>query len=141
MSKREDIAAHIVTQIGTISQVGTVTREPTDISQLAVTAFPHVLVETANELREDVSFSSAVRRESTMDFLINVVVHGNNRDTARNSILELIEEKLSTDVTMGGYASNSGTSEIIIREIAETAPFGQAAMVWTVKYYYTRGNT
>jgi len=141
MSKREDIAAHIVTQIGAISQVGSVTREPTDLTQLAVTAFPHVLVETANEIREDVSFSDAVRREGTIDFLINIVVHGNNRDTARNSIIELIEERLSTDVTMGGNASNSGTSEVIIREIAETAPFGQAAIVWTVKYYYTRGNT
>jgi len=140
MSKREDIAAHIVTQLGTVAQIKTVTREPTDLTQLATTSFPHVLVETANETREDISFSGAVRRESTMDFLINIVVHGNNRDTARNSIMELIEEKLSQDVTMGGNASNSGTSEILIREIAETAPFGQAAIVWTVKYYYTRGN-
>ena len=141
MSKREDIAAHIVTQIGTISQVGSVTREPTDLTQLAVTAFPHVLVETANEIREDSSFGTKVTREGTIDFLINIVVHGNNRDTARNQLIELIEEKLSEDVTMGGDASISGTSEVIIREIAETAPFGQAAIVWTVKYYYTRGST
>lgn len=140
MSKREDIANHIVTQIGTITQVKTVTREPKDLAQLAVTSFPHVLVETANETRETISFGDGVRREATMDFLINVVVHGNNRDTDRNLIMELIEEKLDLDVTMGGDASDSGTSEVIIREIAETAPFGQAAIVYTVKYYYPRGN-
>ena len=28
----------------------------------------------------------------------------------------------------------------IIREIAETKPYGQAALVYTANYYYSRGN-
>jgi len=140
MSRREDIAAYIVTQLGTVSQIKTVTREPTDLTQLAATSFPHVLVETANEIREDASFSGDVRREATLDFLLNVVVYGNNRDTSRNTIIELIEEKLAQDPDIVGLCFNSGVSEVIIREIAETAPFGQAAIVYTVKYYYERGN-
>ena len=140
MSKREDIASHIVTQIGTITQVKTVTREPKDLAQLAVTSFPHVLVETANEVRETISIGDSPRREGTIDFLINVVVHGDNRDTDRNDIMERIEEKLDLDTTMGGNAADGGVSEIIIREIGETAPFGQSAIVYTVKYYYERGN-
>jgi endonuclease III len=140
MSIRENIASHIVTQIGNISEVKTVTREPTDISQLAVTSFPHVLVESANETRETISIGDTPRRESTLDFLINVVVHGNNRDTSRNSIMEKIEEKLALDRTLSSNASDSFVSEIIIREIAETKPFGQGAIVYTAKYYYASGN-
>lgn len=140
MSKREDIASHIVTQLGTITQVKTVTREPKDLAQLATTSFPHCLVETANETRETVSFGGDVRREGTIDFLINVVVHGDNRDSDRNDIMERIEEKLDQDVTMGGNAADGGVTEIIIREIGETAPFGQSAIVYTVKYYYSRGD-
>ena len=140
MSKREDIASHIVTQIGTITQVKTVTREPKDLAQLAVTSFPHVLVETANETRATISSGSTPGREGTIDFLINVVVHGDNRDTDRNDIMERIEEKLDLDTTMGGRAADSGVTEIIIREIGETAPFGQSAIVYTVKYFYRRGD-
>lgn len=140
MSIREDIANHIVTQIGAITEVKTATREPTDIAQLAVTSFPHVLVESANETRENSSIGDAPRQEATIDFLINVVVHSNNRDSDRNSILEKIEEKLALDSTLGGNASDSYTSEVVIREIAETKPYGQAALVYTAKYYHARGN-
>ena len=140
MSIRENIANHIVTQIGAITEVKTATREPTDIAQLAVTSFPHVLVESANETRENSSIGGTPRQEATIDFLINVVVHSNNRDSDRNSILEKIEEKLALDSTLGGNASDSYTSEVVIREIAETKPYGQAALVYTAKYYHARGN-
>ena len=53
--------------------------------------------------------------------------------------MELIENKLALDTTLGGYAIDSGTSEIVIREVGETAPYGQAAMIHTVEYYHTRG--
>mgnify|MGYP003646367475 CR=1 FL=1 len=139
-SIRENIASHIVTQINAITGVKTVTREPTDIAQLAVTSFPHVLVESANENRENSSIGTAPRQESTIDFLINVVVHGNNRDSDRNSIIEQIEEKLALDTSLGGNASDSYTSEVIIREIGETKPYGQGALVYTAKYYHARGS-
>ena len=75
-----------------------------------------------------------------MDVLINVIVYSNNRDQSRNEILEKIEEKLALDTTLGGNALNSKTSEIIVREVGETAPYGQAAIVYTVEYYYTKGS-
>lgn len=140
MSIREDITAHIVSQIGAITEVKTVTREPKVLTELATTSYPHVLVESANERREDSSFGNEVRRKATMDIILNVVVYSNNRDQSRNDIMEKIEEKLALDPTLGGNAINSGTSEIVIREIGETAPYGQAAIIYTVEYYYTRGN-
>lgn len=140
MSTRESITAHIVSQIDAITEVKSVTREPKVIAELAATSFPHVMIETANETREDFSMSNEIRRKATMDVLINVIVYSNNRDQNRNSIIEKIEEKLALDTTLGGNALNSGTSEIVIREVGETAPYGQAAIVYTVEYYYTRGN-
>ena len=126
MSIRENITAHIVTQIDGITEVKTVTREPKALTELAATSYPHVLVETANERRENSSYGNEIRRKATMDIILNVVVYSNNRDQSRNSIL-------------GGNAIDSGTSEIVIREIGETAPYGQAAIIYTVEYYYTRG--
>jgi hypothetical protein len=140
MSIRESITAHIVSQIDAITDVKTCTREPKVLSDLAATSFPHILVESANERREDFSAGNTIRRKATMDILINVIVYGNDRDQSRNSIIEKIEEKLALDTTLGGNALNSGTTEIVIREIGETAPYGQAAIVYTVEYYYTRGN-
>ena len=139
-SKRENITAHIVSQISAISDVKSVTREPKVITELAATSFPHVMIETANEEREDFSFGNEIRRKATMDVLINVIVYSNNRDQSRNEILEKIEEKLALDTTLGGNALNSKTSEIIVREVGETAPYGQAAIVYTVEYYYTKGS-
>jgi len=139
MSIRENITAHIVTQIDGITEVKTVTREPKALTELAATSYPHVLVETANERRENSSYGNEIRRKATMDIILNVVVYSNNRDQSRNSIIELIEEKLALDTTLGGNAIDSGTSEIVIREIGETAPYGQAAIIYTVEYYYTRG--
>lgn len=140
MSKREDITAHIASQIDAITEVKTVSREPKALTELAATAFPHVLVETANERRTDSSYGNEIRRKATMDVIINVVVYSNNRDQTRNTIIELIEEKLALDTTLGGDAINSGTSEIVIREIGETAPYGQAAIILQVEYFYTRGS-
>ncbi len=140
MSIRESITAHIVSQIDAITDVKSVTREPKVITELAATSFPHVMIETANEAREDFSMGNEIRRKATMDVLINVVVYSNNRDQNRNSIIEKIEEKLALDTTLGGNALNSGTSEIVIREVGETAPYGQAAIVYTVEYYYTKGS-
>jgi hypothetical protein len=140
MSIREDITAHIVSQISAITEVKTVTREPKVLTELAVTSYPHVLVESANEGREDSSYGNEIRRKATMDIILNVVVYSNNRDQSRNTIMEKVEEKLALDVTLGGKAINSGVSEIVIREIGETAPYGQAAIIYNVEYYYTRGN-
>ena len=104
-SKRELIVQDIVTQITSIPSIKMVTREPKDILELSVASFPHVLVETANETRENASFSADVRKESELEILLNIVVHGNNRDQQRNNAIEAIEQKLDIDVTRGGPVS------------------------------------
>ena len=75
-SKRELIVQNIVTQIQSIASIKMVTREPKDILELSVASFPPVLVETANETRDNSSFGTEVRKESELEILLNIVVHG-----------------------------------------------------------------
>ena len=139
MSKREDIVSSVVAQLELIPGIKTVTREPKSLEELSKSSFPHVLVETANETREHASFGAEVRRVSNLEILLNVVVHGSDRDYKRNTVIEEIETQLSVDSTFGGVCFDSSIDEISIREVAESAPYGQAAILLTVKYYYTKG--
>lgn len=140
MSKRESIVAYVVDQIDSLVAVRTVTREPKSLDELSTEAFPHVLVETANETREDASFGGTIRRVGRIEILLNMVVRGANRDQQRNTLLDAIETKLAADPTLNGLAYNSGITDIQIREIAESAPYGQMAAIFSVEYYYDAGN-
>ena len=140
MSKRESIVAHVVSELNSLGAVKTITREPKAIEELSPNSFPHVLVETTNETREHASFSDEQKRVADLDITINILVHGNNRDQKRNTVIEAIEEQLELDPSLGGVCFDSYVTDVVIREIAETAPYGQAAMVIRARYYYTRGN-
>jgi hypothetical protein len=139
MSNREAIVSSVVTQLTALTECRTVTREPRALEELSKSSFPHILVETANETRSTASFGAEVRRVSELEILLNVVVHGADRDQKRNTVIAAIETKLSLDPTFGGLCYNSEITEISIREIAESAPYGQAAVLLRVEYFYTRG--
>lgn len=140
MSSREAITQYIVDKIAQVRYVKSVTREPKSLEELSRNSFPHVLVETANEVRDNSSFGQTIRQQADLDLLINIVVHGEDRDSQRNLILEAVERKLHEDSTLGGLAMDSLVTRIQIREIAEADPYATAAMVYTVRYYYNRGN-
>lgn len=141
MSKRELITQHIIDQLKNVRYINSVTREPKTLEELSRADFPHCLIETANETRTDSSFSDSKRKHATLDVLINIVVHGADRDKQRNTVLEAIEEKLDADTTMNSNAHDAGVTSIEIREIAEAEPYATAAMVYTVEYYYERTKT
>ena len=139
MSKREDIAKRIVAAIDEVRYVKSVTREPKALSEISKQAFPHVLVESANEVRDVASFGETIRHVADIDFLINCVVMGKDRDSQRNLILQAIEEKLQSDSTLEGLVYDSYVTQIQIREIEEAEPYATAAMIYTVRYYFDRG--
>lgn len=139
MSKREDIAKRIVEVIDSVRSVKTVTREPKSLEELSRAAFPHVLVESANEVRDVASFGETIRHVADIDFLINTVVMGKERDSQRNLVLQAVEEKLQADPTLAGLVHDSYVTEIQIREIEEAEPYATAAMLYTVRYYFDRG--
>ena len=129
----------MVTQIGNATGIKTVTREPKAVEELATSSFPHILVETANESRSHAEMGGVPRRVSDLEVLLNVNVFGANRDQARNTVITNIETRLELDPTLDGNCYDCQLSEVIIREVAESAPFGQAVMVFTVRYFYNRG--
>lgn len=136
MSSRERITSKVIELTNTVRYVKSVTREPVDITELSRTSFPHVFVETANETREHVSFGDGTRRSSDLDILLNIVVYGDSRDSQRNLIIEALERKFAEDPTLGDLAYDSFVTDIQIREIGEAEPYGSAAMIFRVRYFY-----
>ena len=139
MSRREDIAKHLIEQLKQVRYIKNISRNPINATQLAKDQFPFVVIETANEVRENSSFSNEVRQVADVDYVINVFVSGDEGDSRRNDVIEQIEKKLQTDSTLNGLAYDSMVSEIQVREIANNDPYAQAVIVYTVKYHYKRG--
>ena len=73
MSKREDIASHIVSTILTISSpsIKKCTRQPFPLEELAESQYPAVLVQTQEETKEDQELGDGAKtRIATLEFLI-----------------------------------------------------------------------
>lgn len=138
MSKREDITKYIIAKIDEVRYVKSITRQPKTLDEVARSDFPHVLVETANETRENSSFGGTIRQHSRLDILINIVCHGNDLDQQRNLVVEAIEQKLHEDATLNGLAFDSYVSEVSVSNTQDTHPYGSMLMVYTVEYYYDR---
>jgi len=138
MSNRETIAVYLMDKLTEIRYVKSITREPKSVDELARTSFPHLLVETADETRADFHTGDSGSRTATIEFLINIVVHGEDRDSQRNLIFEAIERKLEEDRTFGGVLFNSGVTEVLTREIDSAEPYGHGAIVFSATYHYDR---
>ena len=142
MSVRENIAANIVTALTAIStpSVKKVTREPFDFDKLSNAQFPAILVRTANETREDASLGgSMTSRHGTIDYELVCYVKHKNIDTARNQLIEAIDEKLDEDRTRGGHAVDT---QVISVEVDDGTidPIGGVIVTVQILYSYTRGD-
>ena len=142
MSVRENVAANIVTTLQAITSpvLKKVTREPFDFDKLSNAQFPAVLVRTANETREDASLGgSSTSRQALIDYELVCFVKHKNIDTARNQLVEAIDEKLDEDRTRGGYALDT---QVISVEVDDGTidPVGGVIVTVRVEYFYTRGN-
>lgn len=139
MSKRESIAANLVTTIDGISAVQLVTREPFDFTKLSNAQFPAVIVQTSEENREDVTIGgSTIKRIGTIDYKLIGYVKGVTIDTDRNALIELLEEALDADRTRGGYALDTQVITVETDEGA-IAPVGGVLLTVRVSYNFTRG--
>lgn len=142
MSVRENVAANLVTTLKAIltPNVKKVTREPFDFDKLSNAQFPAILVRTANETREDASMGgSATSRHGTIDYELVCFVKNKNIDTARNQIVEAIDEKLDDDRTRGGHAIDT---QVISVEVDDGTidPIGGVIVTVQILYSYTRGD-
>ena len=142
MSVRESIASNIVTALTAISSptVKKVTREPFDFDKLSNAQYPAILVRTANESREDASIGGSMSsRQATIDYELICFVKHTNIDTARNQIVEAIDEKLDEDRTRGGHAIDT---QVISVEVDDGTidPIGGVIVTVQILYTYTRGD-
>ena len=138
MSKREDIASHIVSTILTISSpsIKKCTRQPFPLEELAESQYPAVLVQTQEETKEDQELGDGAKtRIATLEFSITGYVKGveSNIDTARNNLASAIETQLESDITRNNKALD--TEVISLETDAGTLfPYGAISMVVRVIY-------
>jgi len=144
MSVRENIAANLVTSLQAITSPVTikyVTREPFEFDKLSNAQYPAILVRTTNENREDATVGGSIsQRFGVIDYQLVCYVKGTGLDTARNNIVEAIEEKLDVDRSRGGYALDT---QLITVETDDgsIAPDGGVIPTVRCQYQYTRGTT
>ena len=138
MSKREDIASHIVSTILTISSpsIKKCTRQPFPLEELSEAQYPAVLVQTQEETKEDQELGDGAKtRIATLEFLITGYVKGveSNIDTARNNLASAIETQLESDITRNNKALD--TEVVSLETDAGTLfPYGAISMVVRVVY-------
>ena len=144
MSSRENIAKNIVNTLKTAVQpirLAFVTRQTFDFDKLSNRQFPAVLVRTADENREDSTLGGTLgKRMSTITYDLVCFVKSKEIDTARNQIIETIEEILDVDRTRGGNAKDTQITSIEVDE-GQITPIGGVILTVAVTYEYTRGIT
>ena len=142
MSIREDIATNVFDTIKAIKTpvaVKYATREPFDFDKLSNAQFPAVLVRSSDEDREDSTVGGSMsQRMATINYQLICYVKGQVVDTARNNIIEAVEEALDVDRTRGGHALDT---QIVSIETDEGSidPIGGVIITLRVLYQYQRG--
>lgn len=144
MSLREDIASDIVTTLRAVTtpvNIKYVTREPFDFQKLSNAQFPAILVQSASETREDSTIgSSSVTRRGQIDYELIGYVKSTAIDSARNNLIEAIEEALDDDRTRGGLALDTQVIGIETDQ-GSIDPIGGIIVTVRVMYNFTRGAT
>lgn len=139
MSKRESIAASVVTALDGVTAIKYVTREPFDFTKLSNAQFPAVIVQTGQETRDDITIGGGnITREGSIDYQIIGYVKSTTIDTARNELVELIEEALDADRTRGGHALDTQIVSVETDE-GSISPIGGVIVTARVLYNFTRG--
>ena len=138
MSVRENIASNLLSVISGISSpvIKKVTRQPFILDELSEQQYPAVIVQTSEEVRDDVELGSGARtRTGTIDFVILGFVKGAevNIDTKRNELITAIETELEIDITRDGNALDT---EIISVETDEGSLFPVGGIRMTVRCMY-----
>lgn len=146
MNLRQEIADYIVHAIQEIEEprVAFVTKEPFEVSEIAITQFPAVLVTLREETRETVTLGApgTGRRTGSIRFEIRAYVRGTDLDQRRNTLLEALEEQLELDRYLGLRAQGVMDSQITNIEIIDRMPpLAELLIRLDVRYNYLRGST
>jgi hypothetical protein len=143
MSLRESIADNLVTTLADMDNgviLKKVTRDPFDYERLSNAQFPSAWVQSGEESREDISMGLSVRRMGTINYRIIGFVKGIKLDTARNELIEAIEEALDLDRTRGGFALDTQVLSVGSDE-GSIEPVGGVNVDVSIKYVYNKGES
>jgi hypothetical protein len=121
-----------------------VTREPFEVTEIAITQFPALLITAVREERETITMGApgAGRRLGQIDFEIRGYVRGVELDRKRNDLIERIEEELEGDRYRGLRVEGVLDSQITAIEIIERQPpLAEFVITFEVRYNYLRSST
>lgn len=136
-SYRENIAKDIVKRLKEIKSVKHVTRDVFEPDEISDAQIPAVLVLSGSENKSDLTMG--YNRQGTIEYILTGFVKGKFLDTARNKLLDAIEEKLYEDVSRGGYAIDTLVTEINTDE-GVLFPLGAIQIVVRVEYIHQVGD-
>lgn len=136
-SYRENIAKDLQKSIKSIKPVKFVTRDVFEPDELSDAQFPAVLIQSGSELKSDIAMG--YERRGTIEYILTGFVKGKYLDTARNKLLDQLEEKLYEDVSRGGYAIDTLVTEINTDE-GVIFPLGAIQMVVRIDYIHRKGD-
>tara|TARA_R110000803_G_scaffold129700_2_gene196913 strand:+ start:44 stop:478 length:435 start_codon:yes stop_codon:yes gene_type:complete len=143
MSSREGIAANIVAVLASKDKPFNfqyVTREPFDFEKLSNAQFPAILVRSGNESREDSTIGGTLtQRQSMIEYQIVCYVKAKEIDSARNNVIDAIEERLDADRTRAGLAVDSQITAVDTDD-GSIDPIGGVIVTLQCTYRYPRGN-
>ena len=144
MSARENIAKNLIEQLTNMTDPapGLVSRKYFDVTKLAITQFPAILLITAKETREDISTDL---REGNIQYQLRCYLRGTELDTLRNEIIERIEETVETDRSRNidyniNNIHNVTTRVASIELIQRELPLAEVVVNLDVFYRYKKGN-
>jgi hypothetical protein len=144
MSARENVAKNLIEQLTNMTDPapGLVSRKYFDVTKLAITQFPAILLITANETREDISTDL---REGNIQYQLRCYLRGTELDTLRNELIERIEETVETDRSRNidyniNNIHNVTTRVASIELIQRELPLAEVVVNLDVFYRYKKGN-
>lgn len=140
---RQQISENIITVCKGIRQPKPVlvTREPFNVSEIAITQFPAILVTPQLEERTTITMGApgAGYRQGTIDYQIRGYVRGTELDRRRSELIDAIEAALDSDRYRDLKVQGVADSQVITIEIAERQPpLAEFAITFRVRYNYLR---
>lgn len=144
MSLRRDITENIQAVIREIEypQPVLVTAEPFEVTEIAITQFPAILITAREELRNTISMGApgSGRRSGEITYELRCFVRGVELDRQRNELLEALEEALDSDRYRDQQLSVVSDSQITRIEVQDRQPpLAEFTVDFTVTYNYLRG--
>jgi hypothetical protein len=143
MSARENIAKNLIEQLTNMTDPapGLVSRKYFDVTKLAITQFPAILVNSTTEEREDVSMDL---RQGNITYELRCYLRGTELDTLRNELIERVEETVETqrgrNITVSSGNIHNVTTRISqIQVIERELPLSEVLITVEVRYTYRKG--